>query len=182
VTTVDRVAPCTGRTAVSTTTQAPVDSAEAASDLTSLRRRSATIAIARGISYIAYAFVVAALLILAFGFILELFAANPDAPFTQWIYRHLADTMEPFRGIFPQAQTSGGSTLDISILFAMFVYSLVGLGMRSLLDWLTYRRDRLERRMERDEAMLARQRMYESRQGVAADAPQLGRGTTRPMT
>lgn len=63
----------------------------------------------------------------------------------------------------------------------MFVYSLVGLGMRSLLDWLTYRRDRLERRIERDEALLARQRMYESRQGVEADASQPGRGT-RPMT
>jgi uncharacterized protein YggT (Ycf19 family) len=149
---------------VSTTTP-PVDSADAASDLASLRRGSATIAIARGISYIAYAFVIAALLILAFGFILLLFAANPDAPFTQWIYRHLADTMEPFRGIFPQAETSAGSTLDISILFAMFVYSLVGLGMRSLIDWLTYRRDRLERRMERDEALVARQRAYESRQG-----------------
>jgi len=144
----------------------PLDgSADPAKDLASLRRRSTTILIARGISYIAYAFVIAALLILAFGFVLQLFAANPDAPFTQWIYRHLTDVMEPFRGIFPQAQTSGGSTLDISILFAMFVYSLVGLGMRSLLDWLTYRRDRLERRMERDEALLARQRMYESRQG-----------------
>lgn len=143
----------------------PLDSqADTASDLAALRRRSTTIVIARVISYIAYALVVAALAILAFGFLLELFAANPDAPFTRWVYRHLAETMEPFRGIFPQAETPGGSTVDVSILFAMFVYSLVGLGMRSLLDWLTLRRDRLARRMQRDEALLARQRTFDSQQ------------------
>jgi uncharacterized protein YggT (Ycf19 family) len=111
----------------------------------SLRRRSTTLTIARTIAYLAYAWVVVSLVILAFGFFLLLFGANPDAAFSQWVYRHLADTMEPFRGIFPQATTPTGMTLDVSVLFAMFVYSLIGLGVRSLIDWLTYRHDRLER-------------------------------------
>jgi len=118
-----------------------------------------TVTIARGIAYLAYAWVVVSLVILAFGFFLLLLGANPDAAFTEWVYRHLADTMEPFRGIFPQATTPTGMTLDVSVLFAMFVYSLIGLGVRSLIDWLTYRRDRLERRLERDALLLERSRL-----------------------
>lgn len=133
----------------------PWDSAnDIKQEMSSLRRRKTTLAIARAISYVAYAWVVVSLVILAFGFVLQLFAANPDAGFTQWVYRHLADTMEPFRGIFPQADVGDGATLDVSILFAMFVYSLVALAARSLIDWLTYRRDRVERRLLRDQARL----------------------------
>jgi uncharacterized protein YggT (Ycf19 family) len=123
-----------------------------------------TVTIARGIAYLAYAWVVVSLVILAFGFFLLLFGANPDAAFTEWVYRHLADTMEPFRGIFPQATTPTGMTLDVSVLFAMFVYSLIGLAVRSLIDWLTYRRDRLERRLERDALLLERSRLEQPRQ------------------
>lgn len=122
-----------------------------------------TVTIARGIAYLAYAWVIVSLVILAFGFFLLLFGANPDAAFTEWIYRHLADTMEPFRGIFPQATTPTGMTLDVSVLFAMFVYSLIGLGVRSVIDWLTYRRDRLERRLERDALLLARSGLEQPR-------------------
>jgi len=122
-----------------------------------------TVTIARGIAYLAYAWVVVSLVILAFGFFLLLFGANPDAAFTAWVYRHLADTMEPFRGIFPQATTPTGMTLDVSVLFAMFVYSLIGLAVRSLIDWLTYRRDRLERRLERDALLLERSRLEQPR-------------------
>lgn len=141
-----------------TATAQPPIGADLQRDRASLRRRSTTVTIARGIAYLAYAWVVVSLVILAFGFFLLLFGANPDAAFSQWVYRHLADTMEPFRGIFPQATTPTGMTLDVSVLFAMFVYSLIGLGVRSVIDWLTYRRDRLERRLERDALLLERSR------------------------
>jgi uncharacterized protein YggT (Ycf19 family) len=117
---------------------------------------------ARAVSFVAYAWVVVSLIILAFGFFMLLFGANPDAAFTQWIYRHLADTMEPFRGIFPQTTSPTGSTLDVSVLFAMFVYSLVALGVRGLLDWLGYRRQFAQRRMERDQHLLRRAYAEES--------------------
>ena len=139
------------------TTSHPTPQVELERETVSLRRWSTTVTIARAVSYVAYAWVIVSLVILAFGFVLLLLGANPDAPFSQWVYRHLTDTMEPFRGIFPQATTPAGSTLDVSVLFAMFVYSLIALGVRSLLDWLTYRRDRLERQIRHDQTVLQRE-------------------------
>jgi uncharacterized protein YggT (Ycf19 family) len=134
----------------------PDPQAEVAHEAASLRRHAMTLAVARVAAYIAYAWVMVSLIILAFGFFLLLFAANPDAPFTQWVYRHLTDTMEPFRGIFPQQSTESGSTLDVSILFAMFVYTLIALAVRSVIDWLTFRRDRLEHRLRQDTELMRR--------------------------
>jgi uncharacterized protein YggT (Ycf19 family) len=134
-------------------------------ELTTLRRRSTTLAIARAISYVAYAWVVVSLIILAFGFVLLLLGANPDAGFSQWVYRHLTDTMEPFRGIFPQQTITEGSTLDVSILFAMFVYSLIALGVRSVIDWLTFRRDEVRHQIQRDEDMQRRVEFEAQQQG-----------------
>lgn len=125
-------------------------------EVTSLRRRSTTLSIARVISYVAYAWVIASLLILTFGFVLLLLGANPDASLTDWVYRHLADTMEPFRGIFPQQTAPSGSMLDVSVLFAMFVYGLFALGARAVIDSLTYRRNRLDLRIRRDQAVIQR--------------------------
>jgi uncharacterized protein YggT (Ycf19 family) len=127
----------------------PSDDSAWAAEAAAVRRRSTTVQIARAISYFAYAFVIISLIILLLGFVLQLLAANPDAEFTQWVYRHLDRVMQPFRGIFPQATGEGGSVLDVSILFAMLVYALIALGIRSLLDWLTYRLHRLERQQRR---------------------------------
>jgi uncharacterized protein YggT (Ycf19 family) len=93
-----------------------------------------------------YAFVLVALTILAFGFFLLLFGANPDASFAEWIYRSLARVMAPFRGIFEPVRVDGDSVLDPSILFAMVVYGLVGLVLNALIDWLTQRLVRVRMR------------------------------------
>lgn len=130
---------------MSTSDPFPPDDAAWAAETAALQRRSTTVHIARAISYLAYAFVIISLIILVFGFTLKLLAASPEAEFTQWVYRHLDTVMQPFRGIFPQAAGESGSVLDVSILFAMLVYALVALGIRSLLDWLTYRLNRIER-------------------------------------
>jgi uncharacterized protein YggT (Ycf19 family) len=94
---------------------------------------------ARALAYLVYAFVVVALVILTFGFFLQLFGANPDAPFAEWVYRSLKRVMSPFRGLFEPVSLRGDSVLDVSILFAMIVYGLVALLLRSLIDWLTVR-------------------------------------------
>ena len=140
-----------GGQAMSTSRPLPEDDATRAAEAAALRRRSTTVQIARAISYLAYAFVIISLIILLLGFVLKLLAANPDAGFSQWVYRHLDTVMQPFRGIFPQATGEGGSVLDVSILFAMLVYSLIALGIRSLLDWLTYRLNRIERQQLRSQ-------------------------------
>lgn len=55
---------------------------------------------ARALGYVVYAYVVLTEIVLALGFVLLLFGANPDPPFVQWAYRSLERAMEPFRGIF----------------------------------------------------------------------------------
>jgi uncharacterized protein YggT (Ycf19 family) len=95
--------------------------------------------ISRGLVYLVYAFVIVALVILTFGFFLLLFGANPDAGFTEWVYNALDKVMKPFRGIFEPVNFNGESVLDTSVMFAMIVYGIAGLALRSLIDWLTYR-------------------------------------------
>jgi uncharacterized protein YggT (Ycf19 family) len=94
---------------------------------------------ARLLTYLVYAFVLVALTILAFGFILLLFGANPDAQFAEWVYRSLERVMAPFRGLFEPVVLDGDSILDPSVLFAMIVYGFAGLLIKGLIDWLTRR-------------------------------------------
>ena len=60
--------------------------------------------------------------------------------------------MAPFRGIFESVDLTGSSVLDTSVIFAMVMYGILALVVHSLLDWLTYRLQRLEERRLREEA------------------------------
>lgn len=121
-----------------------------------LNARMITVKFARALSYLVYFWVVASLIILTLGFLLELFAANPNAGFSEWVYRNLDRTMEPFRGIFPApAVGSGGSIFDVSILFAMIIYGMVAVGFRAFIDWLTLRMYRLDDEIAATEAAAA---------------------------
>jgi uncharacterized protein YggT (Ycf19 family) len=93
--------------------------------------------IARALTYLVYAFVIVALIVLLLGFLLQLFGANPDAPFAEWLYRGLRRVMAPFRGLFEPVALDGRSVLDVSILFAMLVYGIVGLALHAFIGWLT---------------------------------------------
>ena len=95
--------------------------------------------LARALTYLVYAFVLVALVILLFGFFLLLFGANPDASFAEWVYRSLARVMAPFRGLFERVPLDGRSVLDVSILFAMIVYGLAALLLHAVIEWLTDR-------------------------------------------
>ena len=100
----------------------------------------------RALVYLVYFFVTVALIVLTFGFFLLLFGANPEAAFAEWVYRALDRVMAPFRGLFESIQLTGESVLDVSVLFAMIVYGIVALALRSLIDWLTYRVEMLRAR------------------------------------
>ena len=86
-----------------------------------------------------YVVVIIELVLLVLGFFLQLFGASTDAEFTRWVYRNVDRIMEPFRGMFPSQAVTDQSVLDISLLFAMIVYSLVGIGVHALVTWLTDR-------------------------------------------
>lgn len=98
-----------------------------------------TVLLTRAVAYVVYAFVILSVLILVQGFILKLLGANPDAGYADWAYRSLNRVMEPFRGLFIPIEIDDRSILDTSILFAIAVYGVVGIAIRALLDWLTYR-------------------------------------------
>jgi uncharacterized protein YggT (Ycf19 family) len=95
--------------------------------------------IARALTYLVYTFAIVTLVLLLLGFVLELFGANPDAPFAEWLYRGLRRVMAPFRGLFEPVPLDGRSVLDPSILFAMLVYGIVALALSGLIGWLTDR-------------------------------------------
>ena len=83
-----------------------------------------------------YGFAILCTVILAMAFFLELFNANEGTPFVQWVFRATDRIMKPFRGIFPAVEGESGSLLDPALLFAMFMYWLLALGMHALVDWI----------------------------------------------
>lgn len=71
--------------------------------------------------------------LLAFRFLLKLFAANPEAGFTNFIYSASYPFAAPFLGVFSQARIeSTGSVFEWTTLLAMAVFWLVAWGLSTL--------------------------------------------------
>jgi hypothetical protein len=117
-------------------------------DSKALDERKAIVWVVRAISYLVYAYLIIVEIILAIGFFLLLFGANPTAGFTQWAYRNLERVMAPFRGIFSPIElgTTGNDVpaiFDTSVLFAMIIYGIVALLFSVLIGWLSGRLDQI---------------------------------------
>lgn len=95
--------------------------------------------LARVLLWFVYAWLIVNLVLLVLAFTLRLFGANPEASFVDWVYRSVARTMAPFRGMFEPIALSDQSVLDTSLLFAAIIYSLAALFLRSAIDWITER-------------------------------------------
>lgn len=95
--------------------------------------------VAKVLTWLVYAYVIVAVVMLTLYFFLLLFNADPTASFAEWVYRSADRVMEPFRGIFPTKEAGNGSVLDFAVLFAMLVYGIVALLLHSLISWLDYR-------------------------------------------
>ena len=72
-------------------------------------------------------FVGLAELFLALRFILRFFDANATNQFVNWVYSSTNTLMQPFRGIFPTVVIGHHHYVDFSTLFAMAIYSIVGM-------------------------------------------------------
>ncbi len=72
-------------------------------------------------------FVGAVMAVLGLRFVLRLFGANEAATFTSWVYETSAVLLEPFRGIFPTQTFDNNVVLELTTIFAMIVYALVGM-------------------------------------------------------
>jgi uncharacterized protein YggT (Ycf19 family) len=101
-----------------------------------VRRVGSAYWISRAIILFVYAFAIACIVILAIAFFLQLFNANQTAPFVDWTYRAARRIMQPFRGIFPAVEGEAGSVFDVSMLFAIFMYGLLALGLHALIAWI----------------------------------------------
>lgn len=106
---------------------------------------------AKGVVIFVYIWVLVNLVLLTLGFFLRLLGASTDAAFTRWVYRNVDRVMDPFRGMFPDREISDVSVLDASLLFAMIVYIMLGIGVHALVSWLTGKIVALRRRQEREQ-------------------------------
>ena len=92
--------------------------------------------VSRAIVVFVYGFAIACTVILAMAFFLELFNANESTPFVEWVFRASDRIMQPFRGIFPAVEGDNGSVFDPALLFGIFMYWLLALGMQALVAWI----------------------------------------------
>jgi uncharacterized protein YggT (Ycf19 family) len=131
--------------------------------------------ISKALLWTVYVWVVLNLVLLFLAFVLRLFGANPQADFTEWVYRSVSRSMAPFRGIFEPIVLSDQSVLDTSLLFAMIIYGVVALLLRAGIDWVTdfvaKRRRRLERMVWDDRLEALPASGYPGAVAPAADPP-----------
>lgn len=74
--------------------------------------------------------------ILGLRVIFRLFDANGASGFVNWIYQTSGSLMDPFRGVFTAHEIARGYTLDVSALFAMLMYLIIGTLLAALLGML----------------------------------------------
>jgi len=115
--------------------------------------RRAALWLSRGISYVAYAYLMIVEIILFLGFLLLLLGANPSSSFVDWVYRSMDRAMRPFRGIFEPieigvTQADVPSIFETSVVFAMIVYAILALVIHAFTEWLNGRLHRLDREDE----------------------------------
>ncbi|HEU5140637.1 MAG TPA: YggT family protein [Bacillales bacterium] len=58
--------------------------------------------------------------------LLKLFGANSGVPFVNWMYHLSAPLLAPFKGIFENMVFNEEYVLDLSAVFALVVYGIVG--------------------------------------------------------
>lgn len=71
--------------------------------------------------------------LLLFRLVLKLLAANESAAFVSWIYKTSAPLLAPFEGMLPTVVESG-VVLEMSTLFAIMVYAVVGYLLIAIVD------------------------------------------------
>jgi len=74
--------------------------------------------------------------LLALRILLKLIAANPNSPIASLIYSFTDLFLVPFAGLTP-TPSAGGMVLEISTIFAMIIYALVGWAIERVI-WLLF--------------------------------------------
>jgi len=96
------------------------------------------------ISWLVYAFVVFAIIVLLFGFVLLLFAAKPIG-FAETIYRFGSNFMNPFAGIIAPTELSNGGVISWNALVAIAAYAVLAWVVSMIVGWASSRVYRAQR-------------------------------------
>ncbi len=91
---------------------------------------------AKVLTWLVYAYLIFAVIILTLEFFLLLFNASTDASFTEWVYRSGDRVLEPFRGIFPTKTADNGSVVDFAVLFAIIMYGILAMLLHALIAFI----------------------------------------------
>lgn len=102
----------------------------------------------RAISYIAYGFIMIAVVSLTLGFFLLLFGANSTTPFVEFVYKIAYEFMQPFRGIFPTHPVGETGYFSTTALFAIIVYLILGAAIQSLISYINVKMLKHEKELE----------------------------------
>lgn len=128
------------------------------------------IKLCRAITWVFYAIVIINTILIGVAFLLELFGANPEAGFVEWVYRSTARAMQPFHDIFPPVEITSDSTLDTSLLFAIVIYLILIVALHALLNWLQRKLIEQQTKMQQARATADAVAMDEQTRIAAAQA------------
>jgi uncharacterized protein YggT (Ycf19 family) len=95
--------------------------------------------VGRVLLWLVYAFSTVAAILLLIAFFLQLTGANPAAPFAAWVYRSSDVLLTPFRSLYPTAKVHDSrSVLNLSIVFAIFMYGLFAVLFAAAVGWFDH--------------------------------------------
>jgi uncharacterized protein YggT (Ycf19 family) len=83
-------------------------------------------------------------LIISLRIVLKLFGASQQASFVQWVYETSEPLLQPFIGMFPSPNVSGGFVIEFSALFGLLVYAFLGYILLDVLNTIVNPADRRE--------------------------------------
>ncbi len=115
------------------------------------------------ITYVFYFYIVIGIISLTVRIFLLLLNASTAAGFYQFVMRTSNQYLQPFRGLFPTAQTQNGGYLDVSALFAIVIYLFLLWGVKSLVNYIQNKIDITTARQEQELAEIKRQKELDRR-------------------
>lgn len=69
--------------------------------------------------------------------LLKFLGASTQAPFVRWIYETTTPLLSPFEGMFPTSSLTTSFVLEVSTLFALITFALIGMVIETIIHQLT---------------------------------------------
>lgn len=69
--------------------------------------------------------------------LLKFLGASTQAPFVRWVYETTSPLLSPFEGMFPSSSLITNFVLEVSTLFALVTFALIGMIIETIIHQLT---------------------------------------------